>query len=72
MPYYEIHLDRETSEDAGAGGMFQVISINDDEGDEVTENFVDVGTHYPSLAAVRKIIAAKLGVPVDDVELSEI
>ncbi|RYH00033.1 MAG: hypothetical protein EON58_01690 [Alphaproteobacteria bacterium] len=72
MPYYEIHLDRETSERAGAGGTFQVVSIENEEGNDVTDDLVDVGTHYASLDKVREAISRKLGVPLDTVDLDEV
>ena len=46
--YFLVHLDYETSDRAGAGGMFQVISIEDDEGKDFT-HLVDQGFHYASL-----------------------
>lgn len=72
MPYFEINVDRGDSELDGAAGPFQVLSIQDEDGDEVTENFVEVGAHYRSLSTVRKIIATKLGVSADQVELVEV
>ena len=38
-------LDRETGESAGAGGTFQVVGLEDDEGNDLTE-LVDQGTHF--------------------------
>ncbi len=38
-------LDWETSERAGAGGLFQVISLEDENGDDITGK-VDQGVHY--------------------------
>jgi type I restriction enzyme S subunit len=67
---YTIHCDYETSERAGAGGMFQVISLTDQDGVDCT-HLVDVGTHYPSLAAVAKDIAKKTGKKPSEIELEE-
>jgi hypothetical protein len=41
-------LDRETSERAGAGGTFQVVKLEDDEGNNLT-SWVDQGTHFHDL-----------------------
>jgi type I restriction enzyme S subunit len=41
-------LDRETGESAGAGGTFQVVGLEDDEGNDLTE-LVDQGTHFHSI-----------------------
>jgi type I restriction enzyme S subunit len=71
MPIYSINLDRETSERAGAGGHFQVVSIEDASGNDLTDELVDVGTHFPSLDAVQETIAAKIGLPASDIELIE-
>ncbi|WP_421854361.1 hypothetical protein [Novosphingobium sp.] len=44
--HLEVALDHETSERAGAGGMFQIESVIDSEtGDDLT-NRVDVGVHF--------------------------
>ena len=48
---FVVHLDYETSEHAGAGGMFQVMSL-EERGVEVV-GLVDPGIHFPSLDALR-------------------
>lgn len=68
---FNIHLDRETSDRAGAGGMFQVSSIEDEYGVDKTE-LVDVGTHFNSLDEVKKAIAEKLKVRTSLIELHEV
>ena len=50
--------------------MFQVISLTDQDGVDCT-HLVDVGTHYPSLAAVAKDIAKKTGKKPSEIELEE-
>ena len=61
-------LDRETGERAGAGGTFQVVSLEDDEGNDLTE-LVDQGTHFHSIdelkLAIAKGFAARLVVTED-------
>lgn len=64
---FAVRLDYETLERAGAGGMFQVISIEDD-GKDVT-HFVDQGRHYASLDELRADIASALKIESMQIEL---
>ena len=48
-------LDRETSEGAGAGGTFQVVKLEDDEGNNLT-SWVDQGTYFHDLEEVKQAI----------------
>lgn len=66
--YFEVQLDYETSERAGAAGMFHVISIEDDDGESFT-NLVDQGRHYASLEELKKYLARELKVEVQHIEL---
>ena len=50
-----VQLDRETSERAGAGGTFQVITIEDDEGNNLT-SWVDQGRHFHDLEELKRAI----------------
>lgn len=69
--YFEVEVDYETSERAGAGGMFQVISVADDGGKDFT-HLVDQGQHYASLDDLKADIASALKVEVRQVELEEV
>lgn len=70
MPHYEVITDTETADRAGASGTFQVVEINDENGNDVTEELgIDAGTHYRSEDELVKDIAASLGVPADEVTL---
>jgi type I restriction enzyme, S subunit len=69
--YLQAQLDYETSERAGAGGMFQVISIEDDEGKDYT-HLVDQGRHYASLEALKDDLASALDVAATQVDLEEV
>jgi type I restriction enzyme, S subunit len=53
------HLDYETSEHAGAGGMFQVLSLTDENDQDITE-LVDQGVHYSSLRELEKELTSTL------------
>lgn len=67
---YQIYaiLDYETSERAGAGGMFQVSSLTDDVGRD-RSSLVDQGRHYESEYDLRIDIAKGLQVNVNQIEL---
>jgi type I restriction enzyme S subunit len=60
--------DFETSEHAGAGGMFQVADLRDENDADRTE-LVDQGKHYTTLDELAADIARRLGVPVSQVEV---
>lgn len=60
-----VTLDNETSERAGAGGMFQIESISDEEGNDLSKE-VDQGVHYPDVDALEKDLKSIFG---DDVTL---
>jgi type I restriction enzyme S subunit len=68
LHYFEVHLDYETSERTGAGGMFQVASLEDEEGKDFT-HLVDQGRHYASIAELKDDIASALNVDAAQVEL---
>ncbi|ALU87249.1 restriction modification system DNA specificity domain-containing protein [Herbaspirillum rubrisubalbicans M1] len=66
--YFSVHLDFETSEGAGMAGMFQVISMEDEDGKDFS-HLIDQGQHYASLDALKKDISRLLKVGVDQVDL---
>jgi hypothetical protein len=57
MAFWKIsaHLDRAKGESVGAGGTFQVISLTDDEGNDLTD-LVDQGTHFHNIDELRHAI----------------
>lgn len=69
--FYTVHLDYETSERAGAGGMFQVFSLWDGNDQDCTY-LVDQGIHYATLKSLGADIARRLGVSPDQVDLVEV
>ena len=69
--HFLVHMDYETSESAGAGGMFQVISMEDDEGKDFTR-LVDQGIHYSSLDELKAAIASALKVSSHQTELEDV
>jgi len=66
--YFEVQLDYETSEHAGASGMFQVMTVVDEE-DKDFIHLVDQGQHYASLDDLKEDIARSLKVEVWQVDL---
>jgi type I restriction enzyme S subunit len=50
-------LYRETSENAAADGAFQVISLEDDEGSDLTP-LVDQGVHFHSIDELKQAVVA--------------
>ncbi|KFK96607.1 MULTISPECIES: restriction endonuclease subunit S [unclassified Serratia (in: enterobacteria)] len=69
--YFEVQLDYETSAHAGAKGMFQVIAVEDEDGQDFT-HLVNLGTHYASLNELKKDIANALKVEAWYVDLEEV
>jgi type I restriction enzyme S subunit len=69
--YFSVQLDRTASESTGAGGMFQVISLEDDEGVNST-HLVDHGRHYASLDELKVDVASALKVDPKQVDLEEV
>jgi len=61
-----ITCDRNTSERAGAGGMFQVIKVRTDEGVDLTDR-IDQGVHYEKLEEV----IIDLGLNPNEVDFEE-
>jgi type I restriction enzyme, S subunit len=69
--YFEVQLDYETSEHAGASGMFQVITVVDEE-DKDFIHLVDQGQHYASLDDLKEDIAHSLKVEAWQVDLEAV
>lgn len=69
--YFEVQLDYETSEHAGASGMFQVISVEDEDGKDCI-HLVDQGQHYASLDDLKEDIASALKVAARQVHMEAV
>ncbi|TFH89213.1 hypothetical protein [Vibrio ouci] len=59
-----VHPDYETCNDIGASGMFQVIGLEDENGNDLSSH-IDSGQHYSSLRDVLKDLSLNLGINVD-------
>ena len=59
-----ISPDYDTCNDIGASGMFQVIDVEDDHGNDLSSH-IDSGNHYSNLTEVLKELSSKLGIDVD-------
>lgn len=68
---FQVQLDYATSERAGAGGMFQVISLEDEDGKDFT-HLVDQGQYYASLDELKEDIATALKVEAEQIELEAV
>jgi type I restriction enzyme S subunit len=69
--YFSVHLDYATSGHAGPGGMFQVISVEDENGKNFT-HLVDQGRHYASLNELKEDLARVLKIEVHQVNLEAV
>ncbi|WNW11829.1 restriction endonuclease subunit S [Pseudomonas sp. DTU_2021_1001937_2_SI_NGA_ILE_001] len=69
--FFEVQLDYETSEKSSAGGMFQVVSLEDDQGKDFA-HLIDQGQHYASLDELRADLARSLEVDVEQIELEAV
>ncbi len=68
--HYYIIIDRKTSEQAGPDATFQVVSIEDDEGNNYTESIgIDQRVHYHSLEELAEEIERLTGEPAELDEL---
>jgi len=64
--HYFAHLARQTSEQAGPEETFQVVSIEDDEGNNYTESIgIDQRIHFHSLEELAEEIERRTGEPAD-------
>jgi type I restriction enzyme S subunit len=70
MATFQVGKDYETSERAGAGGMFQVDTLIDENDDDVT-NRIDVGMHFSDEEQLKEYLSQIFGIPVADIDLDD-
>lgn len=62
--WVSVNVDYETSNNAGATGMFQVVDIEDEAGNSLAKH-IDQGQHYHNLDELLKELSIKLGIEVN-------
>lgn len=76
MAYYQVHKDWATGESTGAGRTFQVISLEDENGEDCVKSLsIDQGIHFHSDDELKEYIAEKRkanGMPDEPIELEEV
>lgn len=64
--HYYAHLDRQTSEEAGFQETFQVVSIEDDDGNNYMESLgIDQRIYFNSLEELVEEIERRTGEPAE-------
>lgn len=71
MAVFQVGKDYETSERAGAGGMYQVDTLIDENGTDVTDR-IDVGRHYNSDEDLKNDLSDIFGIPVEEIHIDEL
>lgn len=73
MRFLKFYADYKTLSHAGAEGMFQIITIEDESGKDITNVVgISLATHFTNADQVKRAIAKGLGVSVDEIELEEV
>lgn len=73
VSYFRFHADYETCHDVGAAGMFQVVTIEDEKGRELTGILgIEHGTHYSDGEELKRKIGRNLGLDTEAFELDEV
>ncbi len=70
MAVFSVGRDFETSERAGAGGMFQINLLLDENEDDIT-NSVDVGIHFHSDDDLKAYLSKTFNIPIADIDLED-
>lgn len=71
MAVFQVGKDFETSERAGAGGMYQVDSLID-ENDMDVSNRIDAGKHYSNDEELKNDLSIIFDIPIEDIEIEEL
>ncbi len=70
MIIFAVMKDIDTSERAGAGGAFQIITLERD-GEDVTDR-INQGIHFASDDALKEYLAGVFRISEDEIEIEEI
>lgn len=71
MTPFQVGKDYETSEQVGAGGMFQIDTLIDKNDNDVTEQ-IDVGIHFNDDEDLKKYLSKVFKIPKEEIEIDEI
>lgn len=71
MATFQVGKDFETSQRAGAGGMFQVETLIEDTGSDVT-NRIDVGIHFRDDDHLKDYLSQMFGIPSNQIDIIEL
>ncbi len=71
MAIFQIGKDFETLERAGMAGWFQVDTLLDDEGNDITD-IIDVGQHFESNDNFIEYLAPIVNLPEDEIDIEEL
>lgn len=71
MQLFKVGKDFKTSERSGAGGMFQIDALYDEEDNDIS-NKVDFGQHFVNDEDLKDYLAEVFGFPSDDIELEDL
>ena len=71
MPTFQVSKDFETSERAGAGGMFQIERLLDANGQDITHN-IDVGIHFNNDEELIDYLAQIFGLNISQIDIIDI
>lgn len=69
--YFQVGKDYETSEHTGAGGMFQVDTLIDSHGLDVTDR-IDVGIHFRDNDHLKEYLSQIFGIPADKIDIDDL
>jgi type I restriction enzyme S subunit len=71
MTTFQVGKDYETSEQAGAGGMFQIDTLIDENENDVTDK-IDVGRHFNNDEDLKKYLSGIFKIPKKEIDIDEI
>lgn len=71
MAVFYVGKDFETSERAGAGGMFQLDTLLDDNENDIT-NKIDVGIHFRNDNELKGYLSQIFQIPADEIHLDDV
>lgn len=71
MRTFQVGKDYEISEQAGAGEMFQIDTLIDENDNDITEQ-IDVGIHFNNDEDLKKYLSGIFKIPKKEINIDEI